>query len=198
MVTTFINHDLIMFNMERTDSARALLDAAKRLLTREGDTDRITTRMIAEEAGVNLAMINYHFGSKDGLMKVAIEEIIESSSKDMYGHDRDLSPKESIIGFIDDIGTDLSRYERFSRLYIPNLLLNESISLPDRILPYVCKILPERNVSDCRMIAYSIVSIFQLMFYRTDAIRTYSGIDLRDPDTRSGWIRRMVDTFLEA
>lgn len=184
--------------MERTDSARALLDAAKRLLTREGDTDRITTRMIAEEAGVNLAMINYHFGSKDGLMKVAIEEIIESSSKDMYSHDRDLSPKESIIGFIDDIGTGLSRYERFSRLYIPNLLLNESISLPDRILPYVCKILPERSVSDCRMIAYSIVSIFQLMFYRTDAIRTYSGIDLRDPDTRSGWIRRMVDTFLEA
>ncbi|MGN1045115.1 MAG: TetR/AcrR family transcriptional regulator [Candidatus Methanomethylophilaceae archaeon] len=185
-----------MINMERTDSARALLDATRRLLTGREDIDGITTRAIAEEAGVNTAMINYHFGSKDGLMKAAIEEMIEKSSEDMYGHDRDLSPKESIIGFIDDIGTDLTRYERFSRIYIPDILLNETISLPDRILPYVCRILPDRSISDCRMISYSIISIFQLMFYRTDAIHAYSGIDLRDPETRSGWIRRIVDSFL--
>jgi len=35
--------------------------------------DRVTTRSIGRAAGANQALINYHFGSKEGLMRAALE-----------------------------------------------------------------------------------------------------------------------------
>ena len=41
-----------------------------------GDTKRITARMIAEQAGIGLGLINYHFGSKDKLITECVQRII--------------------------------------------------------------------------------------------------------------------------
>ena len=38
------------------------------ILQYEGDTDRITARMIAGKADIALGLINYHFGSKENLI----------------------------------------------------------------------------------------------------------------------------------
>jgi AcrR family transcriptional regulator len=51
-----------------TGSTReGILDAALAILGRDG-FQALTTRAIAEEAGVNQALINYHFGTKDKLI----------------------------------------------------------------------------------------------------------------------------------
>ncbi|NVN88687.1 MAG: TetR/AcrR family transcriptional regulator [Rhodopseudomonas sp.] len=51
-----------------TDSTRtAILNAAERLYAERGFGD-VTLRDIVAEAGVNLAAVNYHFGSKDELI----------------------------------------------------------------------------------------------------------------------------------
>ncbi len=42
-----------------------------------GDTKKITARIIAENAGVGLGLINYHFGSKDNLIMLCVQRIIE-------------------------------------------------------------------------------------------------------------------------
>lgn len=41
-----------------------------------GDTKSITARMIAEQAGIGLGLINYHFGSKDKLITECVQRII--------------------------------------------------------------------------------------------------------------------------
>ncbi|MFC0624857.1 TetR/AcrR family transcriptional regulator [Kribbella deserti] len=51
----------------------ALIDGAKRCLREKGFT-RPTARDIATAAGVSLAAIGYHFGSKEALMKEALRE----------------------------------------------------------------------------------------------------------------------------
>ena len=50
------------------DTKTALLDAAERLFSREGIAES-SLRAITSEAGANLASVNYHFGSKDGLVR---------------------------------------------------------------------------------------------------------------------------------
>lgn len=45
-----------------------ILDAAERLFMENG-YDGTSTRMVTSEAGVNLAAVNYHFGSKEALMQ---------------------------------------------------------------------------------------------------------------------------------
>ena len=51
-----------------------LIGSAIRLFGTYG-FDRTTVRQIAEEAGVNIAAINYHFGGKDGLRDAAVDAV---------------------------------------------------------------------------------------------------------------------------
>jgi len=55
-----------------SDKKIAILDAAEDLIAVNGYRST-TTRMIAEEAGVNVAMLSYYFGSKEQLLKALID-----------------------------------------------------------------------------------------------------------------------------
>ncbi len=44
-----------------------ILQAAERLFAEKG-VENATLKMVTQEAGVNLAAVNYHFGSKDELI----------------------------------------------------------------------------------------------------------------------------------
>lgn len=52
---------------ERPDTRRKILDAAAALIAEIG-WNEVTTRRIAERAGVNNALIHYYFGTKDALL----------------------------------------------------------------------------------------------------------------------------------
>ncbi|OMD34679.1 TetR/AcrR family transcriptional regulator [Paenibacillus odorifer] len=54
-----------------------ILDATQHLIKSEG-IDSVTIRMIASEAGTNVALINYYFGSKDKLMHEAMKTVLET------------------------------------------------------------------------------------------------------------------------
>ncbi len=55
-----------------SDKKYAILDAAEDLIAVNGYRST-TTRMIADEAGVNVAMLSYYFGSKEQLLKELID-----------------------------------------------------------------------------------------------------------------------------
>lgn len=55
------------------DKREVLMRSAIKLFAENG-FDAVTTRMIAADAGVNLALISYYFNSKDGLIDTIIEE----------------------------------------------------------------------------------------------------------------------------
>ncbi|MEJ2060594.1 MAG: TetR/AcrR family transcriptional regulator [Gammaproteobacteria bacterium] len=54
---------------------RQLLDATAQILTEQGYR-RSSVRLIAERAGVNPALINYYFGSKQGLVLELVRKVI--------------------------------------------------------------------------------------------------------------------------
>ncbi|NLO90808.1 MAG: TetR/AcrR family transcriptional regulator, partial [Elusimicrobia bacterium] len=56
-----------------TDTEKRLLDAGRKLLYRNG-LSGLRVRMVAREAGVNLGMFHYHFGSLDNFVKVLLRE----------------------------------------------------------------------------------------------------------------------------
>lgn len=78
------------------DTKGRILSTAMDMIGREGHLN-ITTREIAEKANVNVAAINYHFGSKDNLI-AKIEERFVADIKDIYAilHDESLEPKERL------------------------------------------------------------------------------------------------------
>lgn len=60
----------------RSAAEDALLDAAERLLVDVGHAG-ITTRRLAEEAGVNHGLVHYYFGSNENLLVRALERFTE-------------------------------------------------------------------------------------------------------------------------
>ncbi|RZK20111.1 MAG: TetR/AcrR family transcriptional regulator [Pedobacter sp.] len=51
---------------EKVDKKQAILDAAEKLFCETG-YEGTSTRQISKESGANMAMINYYFGSKEGV-----------------------------------------------------------------------------------------------------------------------------------
>jgi AcrR family transcriptional regulator len=60
----------------RSATEEALLDAAERLLVEVGYS-KITTRRIAEEAGVNPGLVHYYFGSIENVLVRTLERFTE-------------------------------------------------------------------------------------------------------------------------
>jgi AcrR family transcriptional regulator len=83
-----------MTSIEHKSAARsaaedALLDAAERLLVDVGYAG-ITTRRLAEEAGVNHGLVHYYFGSNENLLVRALERFTErliARQRELYAAD---------------------------------------------------------------------------------------------------------------
>jgi AcrR family transcriptional regulator len=58
--------------MANTDTKELILEAAEKLFAAEG-YHGASVRAITREAGVNLASVNYHFGSKEALLEALFE-----------------------------------------------------------------------------------------------------------------------------
>ena len=73
----------------RSTAEEALLDAAERLLVEIGYAG-ITTRRLAEEAGVNHGLVHYYFGSIENVLVRALERFTErliQRQRELYATD---------------------------------------------------------------------------------------------------------------
>jgi AcrR family transcriptional regulator len=75
--------------LARTIAEETLLDAAERLLVEVGHAG-ITTRRLAEEAGVNHGLVHYYFGSNEALLVRALERFtgrLIARQRELYAAD---------------------------------------------------------------------------------------------------------------
>ena len=77
---------------ERKDPEKALLDAAERLLERDGFTG-ISTRNVAREAGINPALVHYYFNSIEDLCA----HVISRFSEDLIERQRQIFTSDSTL-----------------------------------------------------------------------------------------------------
>lgn len=66
--------------MTQHDTATKLLDAAEKLFAAQGFAET-TLRTITKQAGVNLAAVNYHFGSKEALIQAVFQRYLDPFSE---------------------------------------------------------------------------------------------------------------------
>src|SRR6185312_7356817 len=79
----------------RAAAEEALLDAAERLLAGAGYA-AVTTRRLAEEAGVNHGLVHYYFGSNENLLVRALERFTErliARQRELYAADLPFAEK---------------------------------------------------------------------------------------------------------
>lgn len=100
--------------VSRTDTKTRILDAAEKLFAERGFSET-SLRLITSKAEVNLASVNYHFGSKKELIRAVLARYLDVFMPNAANEIKriHLSPKESSLN------------EIFSSLVKPLLELNK-------------------------------------------------------------------------
>src|SRR5438067_6294934 len=96
---------------DKIDKKDHILDVAERVFADYG-FDGASTRTISGEAGVNMAMLNYYFGSKEGLFLAIFE--------------RRISVFQNLLQNIgsDDSLTSWKKVEQYIETYVDRILNN--------------------------------------------------------------------------
>ena len=187
-------------NIEAT--REALLNAAEKLMTECSDPSQVTSRAITKEAGVNLAMINYCFGSREALLFEVFGKLkTEAQLTDPeFGNiiKGEFSPKEKLIQIHLRTMTLMLRYFNYTKALTKFVLLNREIAAERGSLSFIMAHFGKRKTeAECRLIAFEISSLHELAVLRHEEIKAVCGIDLTDNAQLENYIRNNINKFLD-
>ncbi len=182
-----------------------LLDAVDSLITDSEDPIKVTSRQIAAVSGVQPAMINYCFGSRERLIyevflrkyeaalsDAKVQKIVESS----------LSPKDKLKKLHFVIASFLVKNYSFTKAITSFVLFERDLSKEQFSYGlvkahYAGKTGKDKKTdTECRMIAYELSTMLQLVLYRYEDIRDNLGLDLEDPKKLRKYIDMRIDLLL--
>jgi AcrR family transcriptional regulator len=113
--------------MEYKDKQIQIIETAEKLFAQKGFAGT-SVRDIAEEAGVNLAMISYYFGSKEKLMQALFEHrsVNIRMRVETLLKDESLSPLEKVELLVDDYMDRSFQREPFYKIMICEQLMEKN------------------------------------------------------------------------
>ena len=119
---------------DKIDKKDHILDVAERVFSDLG-FDGASTRMISGEAGVNMAMLNYYFGSKEGLFLAIFERKISSFQTLLQniGNDASMTSWDKLAKCIDNYVDRIIVNNCFQKLINRELSMNKRWELTDKI-----------------------------------------------------------------
>ncbi len=181
---------------------KAILQAAKELMTSCKDCDEVTSRAVAARAEVNLAMINYCYGSKQALLYEVFKQLLADAQRADPELARlmcaDIAPKERVIMLHFNMMKLMIANFSYSRAVTKYILLNRSGEMGMEGLPYIAEHFAGRkSLQQCRMIAYELSSLHELAVLRHEQLKADLGLDLTDDAVLEGYVRESVERFLD-
>lgn len=119
---------------DKIDKKDHILDVAEKIFSDLG-FDGASTRMISSEAGVNMAMLNYYFGSKEGLFLAIFERKISSFQTLLQniGSDESISSWDKLAKCIDNYVDRIIVNNCFQKLITREMSLSKRSDLTDKI-----------------------------------------------------------------
>ena len=115
------------FTMIYSDKQLQIIGAAEKLFAYNG-FEGTSVRDIAEQAGVNVAMISYYFGSKEKLLQALFEQRTKNLTVKIEGllKDDTLTPFRKLEIVIDDYVERVAEKQRFYKLMICEQMLDKN------------------------------------------------------------------------
>ena len=177
-----------------------LIDATFSLMEEADDPLNVTSRQIAERAGTKPSMINYCFGSRENLIyqtfqKQYLDFLKEEHIAELIASD--ISPKELLKKLHFIVAKCLVENPKFTKAISPYVLFNRDLSQESFSFPYVKKhYAGKKTDKECRLIAYEMSSMLQLMICRKDDLKRDFGINLDNAKELKKYIDMRIDLLL--
>lgn len=180
--------------MNQKEGKERILKAAYKLILEREEPKKVTVKDIAEQAGVGVGLINYHFKNKEYLMMEAVgaamaevaggwQKMAESPLEDPK-----LMLKQMLMELI-EMG---ARYRFLTEIAAKFELIEGPFHTPEFILPYVRQI-TGLDEQPARIKTLSLTTCMQAASLGNERFKGYAGLDLEQPSDRMTF----VDTLIE-
>ena len=193
----------------KTDKREHILNVAEKVFGELG-YEGASTRHLAGEAGINTAMLNYYFGSKDGLLKAIIERRIGGTRQALLDiKEQPITAWEKLTQAIDIYLNKLTTNNHFHRLVHREISLQQRSEMSDFISESVFNNLAifraiiaegvqkeEFKLIDIEM---TVASIFGTFYYIVNSRQVTASMlqqDLQDPEVLEKIIKPRIKKFL--
>ncbi|MBA3827397.1 MAG: TetR/AcrR family transcriptional regulator [Taibaiella sp.] len=116
--------------MEYNDKQQQIISTAEKLFASNG-FDGTSVRDIATEAGVNLAMISYYFGSKEKLMQAVFAMRTEHMRLRFQTllENKDLAPLQKVYLLVDDYIDKILEQQEFHKIMMREQMINKNSAI---------------------------------------------------------------------
>ena len=178
-----------------------LLESTFTLMEDLDDPLKVTSREIAAAAGVKAGMINYCFGSRENLIYQVFQKqymsfVNEKKVKKIV--ESDASPKDILKQLHFIVAKCLLDNPKFTKAITGFVLFKRDLSKESFSYPYVYKHYKgKKSEAECKLIAYELSTMMQLIIFRKDDIKKDFGIDLSKKKELQHYIDMRIDLLLK-
>ena len=177
-----------------------LIAAASKLIDGCDDPFKVTSRQIAEESGMQAAMINYCFGSRESLIyEVFHRKYKEALTDKMVASivNSSASPKDKLKKLHYLVAKFLIENYKLTKAITNLVVFGRDLSEESFSFGYVkAHFNGTKTDKECRLIAYEMSTMMQLIIYRMDDIARDMGIDLTKDRQLKHYVGMRIDLLL--
>ena len=187
---------------ESKNVKEVIIDVTTELIQENnGNITKITSRKIAERAGVGLGLINYHFGSKDNLITICVQRIINNvvmcfaPDKKNYNEKDGLDDTERLAAWAKQVYDFLFDNYAISKISILGDMQNyqaKSNSVYTQ-MGFSMAIRNDIGEENKKLLAFILTSTMQVAFLSGTSSKEILGYDLTIKSERDRYIDRLVE-----
>ena len=163
-----------------------------------GDTESITIRKIAQNAGVGVGLINHYFKSKDYLIEVCVQTIIREviyafrpeTGENTGPIERTKSVAKQVMDFLMD-NKQVSRVSILGDMKEPQVMDNTMKT----VLGFGMGMSGGQITNSHKINAFLITSVLQTAFLRRDLLKDNLDVDFNDKNQRDRFIDAVIERF---
>ena len=184
---------------DKADAKEKLLLTVVELLEQNKDASLYTNREIASMAGVNSALINYYFQSKENLLNKAVERRMQDMKEAFFvDDDKNLGPEERLRKTIKTFAGFTFKYHILSVIAVSSEVKSGSLYTTQIIKGSLKEIFGTGiDETSLKLMAMQIIIPLQHMFLHREKFEEELGFDFNDEEKRNTLLDKLIDNVLD-
>lgn len=183
--------------LDEINAKEKIFQATLELITGGEDAERITTRQIAAQAGVNPALVNYYYQSKENLLSQVVGMMMGGIIGQVLQEDSTNTDAQTRLRNILSTTADAAfKYYNVCKVAISTELKQGCKNSCAMVMPLLKEIFKGRSESDLNIIALQLMLPFHHIVLDPELYNKYLSTDFSDEEQRRQKINQMVDCVL--
>jgi len=197
---------------DKIDKKDHILDVAEKVFSELG-FDGASTRTISGEAGVNMAMLNYYFGSKDGLFVAVINRKITNFQNLLQnlGNDESMTAWDKVEKYIEMYAERVVNNNCFQKLLYQEMAMQRKGELADKVSHILMKnVIELRKILqdgidndefdkdiDMEMVIATVYGTKNFIINSPQLTSVMLGYDIQDDKLLQGKLKPRIENYLK-